>query len=170
MLECYDPEPIEREELSLCPVILIGEDNPLSAAPEFALYPRPDHCSGHRLMKILGMDENAYLALHRTNLCARDAWSMREARRRANLMLQDPSAPWRVIVMLGRKVADAFDYEQDFFTHGIEPGTATWRVPITLVSLPHPSGRNLIWTTTGTRERARRLLRDLAPSIAWGQA
>ena len=149
-------------------VALVGEDNPLSTDPEFALYPSPDGCSGHRLMKILGLPEDQYLALHRTNLCSRESFSMKEARRRAELLCTDPSAPWRVVVMLGRKVADAFGYEMDFFTHGIEPKTAAWTRPVTLVSLPHPSGRNSpIWNAQA-RQRAREILRELSPEISWG--
>lgn len=149
-------------------VALIGEDNPYGDTPEFALYPSPDGCSGHRLMKILGLPEDQYLAIHRANLCARDSFSMKEARRRAQIFCADPSAPWRVIVLLGRKVADAFGYEMDFFTHGIEPTTATWTRPVTLVSLPHPSGRVLLWNKPEARQRAREILRELAPELPWG--
>jgi hypothetical protein len=148
--------------------LLLGEDNPLSDAPEHALYPYPEGCSGHRLMKILGLPEDQYLALHRANLCSRESFSMKEARRRAVLLCTDPFAPWRVIVMLGRKVADAFGYERDFFTHGIEPRTASWTTPITLVSLPHPSGRVLLWNKPESRQRAREILREMVPDLPWG--
>lgn len=165
-MNCHDA-PIE---LNRCPVVLLGEDNPLSDAPEHALYPFPEGCSGHRLMKIFGLPEDKYLTIHRANLCAHEAFSMREARRRAQIFCADPSAPWRVIVLLGRKVADAFYYERDFFTHGVEPTTATWTRPITLVSLPHPSGRVLLWNKHETRLRAREIMRDLAPDLPWGSA
>jgi hypothetical protein len=149
-------------------VLLVGEDNPYGDLPEFALYSSPDGCSGHRLMKILGLSEDQYLALHRTNLCSREAFSMKEARRRAELLCTDPSAPWRVVVLLGRKVADAFGYELDFFTHGIEPRTVAWSTPVTLVSLPHPSGRVLLWNKPDTRLRAREIMRELVPELPWG--
>jgi hypothetical protein len=152
-------------------VILVGEDNPYGSEPEFALYPSPRGCSGHRLMEILGLPDDVYVALHRTNLCDSGAWSMKEARRRARLLSADPSAPWRTIVPLGRKVAEAFGYELPFFTSGIEPLTAMWSTPITLVSLPHPSGRNAsTWCKPELRGRAREILRELAPSVAWGSA
>ncbi len=149
-------------------ILLVGEDNPLSDAPEHALYPYPPSCSGARLRWILQLSEDDYLALHRTNLCASEAWSMREARRRAALLSADPSAPWRILVLLGRKVADAFSYERPFFTTGIEPATATWREPLWLVSLPHPSGRVTLWNKEEHRLRARAILRELAPAIGWG--
>ena len=104
------------------------------------------------------------------NLCDTGGWSLQEARRRAALLSTDPSAPWRTIVMLGRKVADAFGYEQPFFTTDIEPRSATWTRPITRVSLPHPSGRVTLWNKPGPRDRAREILRELAPGVAWGSA
>ena len=149
-------------------ICLVGEDNPLSDAPEHALYCYPPGCSGARLRRILGLPEDDYLALNRTNLCASEAWSMREARRRVALLSADPSAPWRILVLLGRKVADAFSYERPFFTTGIEPATATWREPLWLVSLPHPSGRVTLWNKEEHRLRARAILRELAPAIGWG--
>ena len=54
--------------------LLIGEDNPLSAVPEHALFPYPVGCAGHRLAGILGLGNAAYLALWRTNLCV-GGWS-----------------------------------------------------------------------------------------------
>jgi hypothetical protein len=170
MLHCDEVSNVEPMPRPQPGVLLIGEDNPYGDAPEFTLYPSPDGCSGHRLMKILGLPEDQYLALHRANLCSREAFSMREARRRAELLCADPSAPWRVVVLLGRKVADAFAYERDFFTHGIEPRTAMWTRPITLVSLPHPSGRVLLWNKPEMRHRAREILRELAPELPWGSA
>jgi len=149
--------------------MLVGEDNPYGADPEFALYPAPRGCSGHRLMQILGLPEDEYLGLHRRNLCD-GAWSMRAARLRVAAIALDRAAPWRVVVMLGRKVATAFAYEDAFFTRGIEPMTAAWDRPIWLVSLPHPSGRNTIWNRPEPRERAREMLRDLAPQLSWGRA
>lgn len=150
-----------------CHIILVGEDNPLSAEPEFALYCYPPGCAGYRLRRILGLPQHQYLALHRTNLCASSGWSLREARRRAQLLVADPSAPWRVMVMLGRKVADAFGYDRPFFTHGIAPRTDGEMV---LVSLPHPSGRNTCWNNGKLVLRAREILRELAPEVPWGSA
>lgn len=44
------------------------------------------------------------------------------------------------------------------------PGMPPW----TLVSLPHPSGRNLIWNQPGKVSLARGLLRLVAPGVSWG--
>jgi hypothetical protein len=149
-----------------CRVILVGEANPYGSAPEFALYCYPPHCAGYNLRRILGLPQHQYLALHRTNLCPTD-WSMGEARRRAQLLVADPSAPWRVVVMLGRKVADAFGYERPFFTHDVAGRTDG---EMHLVSLPHPSGRNAGSWSGKAPQRARAILCELAPEIAWGGA
>jgi hypothetical protein len=150
--------------MSDCRVILVGEANPYGSSPEFALYCYPPGCAGYNLRRIIGLPQQQYLALHRTNLCPTD-WSMREARRRAQLLIADPSAPWRVIVMLGRKVADAFAYDHPFFTHAIAPRTDG---EMYLVSLPHPSGRNASSWSGRAPLRAREILRGLAPEIPWG--
>jgi hypothetical protein len=153
-------------ELALPRVLLLGEDNPYGSDPSFALYCYPIGCAGYRLRRILGLPQHQYLALHRGNLCD-GPWSMKEARRRAALLVCEPTAPWRTIVMLGRKVADAFGYEQPFFTSAPAPRTDG---EMRLVSLPHPSGRNAGSWTGNARERAREILRELAPMIAWGSA
>jgi len=151
-------------EQEVCRVVLIGEANPYGSAPEFALYCYPPGCAGYRLRRILGLPQHKYLAIHRTNLCPTD-WSTREARRRAQLLVADPSAPWRVLVMLGRKVADAFGYEKPFFTHDVATRTDG---EMHLVSLPHPSGRNTVWNDGRLVTRAREILRELAPELPWG--
>ena len=165
MMECVAREEI-RGELAPPGVLLLGESNPYGSDPTYSLYCYPVGCAGYNLRRILGLPQHQYLGLHRGNLCD-GPWSMKEARRRAALLVADPSAPWRTIVMLGRKVADAFNYEQPFFTHGIVARTDG---EMRLVSLPHPSGRNAGSWTGNARERAREILREIAPAIAWGSA
>lgn len=147
-------------------VLLLGEANPYGPNPEFALYCHPPNCSGHRLRLILGLPEDDYLDLHRKNLCNGD-WSMKSAQTRASELLS-PEAPWRIIVLLGRKVTRAFEKLaldnvplDAFSTRVCCPG-------ITLVSLPHPSGRNAALWSPRERERARQILRGLAPEVPWG--
>ena len=147
-------------------VLLLGETNPYGPDPEFALYCAPPGCSGHRLRLILGLPEEAYLALHRKNLCD-GTWSMQTAQKRAFELLS-PEAPWQIIVLLGRKVTHAFeqlalDGEQleRFSTRRCCPG-------MTLVSLPHPSGQNAGLWPIAARDRARQILRELAPEVPWG--
>jgi hypothetical protein len=153
------------------PVILVGEANPYFAGhgdPSYSLYCYPIGSAGHRLRKILGLPQHRYLALYRVNLCDGD-WSNARAQDRARALIV-PSSPWRVVVLLGRKVTGAFekvalggDPLVPFATRTCVPG-------MTFISLPHPSGRNLIWNQPWARERARQLLRTLAPDLPWGSA
>lgn len=149
-------------------LLLCGEDNPYGSEPDYALYCYPPGCSGYRLRRILGLPEDQYLALHRKNLCD-GTWSKDAAKRRA-IELLSPEAPWRVIVLLGRKVTETFEKVAldgaplvPFSTRAFCPG-------MTLVSLPHPSGRNAAAYNLQGRQRARQILRDLVPELPWGSA
>lgn len=147
-------------------VLLVGEDNPYGSEPEFALYCYPPGCSGYRLRRILGLPQHQYLGLHRTNLCD-GSWSKPRAKERAWELLS-PEAPWRVIVLLGRKVTETFEKVAlddvplvAFSSRPCCPG-------MTLVSFPHPSGRNAALWNPKARDRARQILRELAPELPWG--
>lgn len=147
-------------------VLLLGEVNPYGPSPEFALYCHPPGCSGYRLRLILGLPEEAYLNLHRKNLCDGD-WSMKAAQKRAFELLS-PQAPWQVIVLLGRKVTRAFEK----LALSDEPlnalSTRDCCPGMTLVSLPHPSGRNTGLWPPSAKDRARQILRELVPEVPWG--
>jgi hypothetical protein len=111
------------------------------------------------------LPEDQYLALHRTNLCD-GAWSKEAARRKVAELL-DPYAVWRVVVLLGRKVTEAF--ESVALDGALLPfATAPCCPGMTLVSLPHPSGRNPVWGQPSSRQRAREILRSLVPEVPWG--
>lgn len=137
---------------------LVGEDNPHSRDPRYALFDKPDHCAGGRLRQILGLHRTGYLfALARRNLCAA-TWNDLEAKATADLIAAESGE--LVVVMLGRKVATAF-------------GRA-WLAPFErdgrFVAIPHPSGRNRAWNDPGAVDRTRTLLREVAPQIPWGIA
>ena len=150
-------------------VLLCGEDNPHGSDPDFALYCYPVGCAGYRLRRILGLPQHQYLALHRKNLCD-GTWSKERAKQRAFELLS-PEAEWNVIVLLGRKVTETFERLaldgvklEPFSTRVCCPG-------MTLVSLPHPSGRNAAsWSNPKLLDRAREILRGLAPELPWGSA
>jgi hypothetical protein len=157
--------------------LLLGEDNPISAAPEHALFPLPAGCAGERLCnKILGVGRATYLATWRTNLCV-GGWSTARARERARALIHG-SPPWTVIVLLGRKVAEEFEHVIKDAGHKID--LSAFRIadvpsvedvpPLKLVSIPHPSGRNRIWNEFKYCESARLLLEEAAPGYPVGEA
>ena len=147
-------------------VLLLGEQNPYGSNPEFALYCYPPGCSGHRLHRILGLPEHQYLALHRKNLCDGD-WSKDQAKKRASELL-DPSAPWRVMVLLGRKVTESFEKAACLDAPLLAFSTRACCPGMMLVSLPHPSGRNAALWNPKARDRTRQILRELVPELPWG--
>lgn len=163
-------QPLLNEEAPP-PVLLLGEGNPYFTGhedPSYSLYCYPIGSAGYRLRRILGLPQHQYLGLHRANLCD-GAWSMPRAKQRAQELLA-PLAPWPVVVMLGRKVTEAMcraamidEVMEPFMTRGCCPG-------LTLVSFPHPSGRNAALWNAKARDRARQILRELAPSLPWGSA
>lgn len=167
-----------------CNVLLVGEDNPQSSDPRHALYPYPVHCAGHRFAEdIANVGMGHQLATWRTNLCA-GPWRAAEARDRARALVVSDGVPWRVIIMFGAKVADAFRYVNPTtnipttgtyapfsvtrVVHRIQEASSPTRANIDwihLVQLPHPSGRNRVWNDAALIHRARALLASVAP--AW---
>lgn len=135
--------------------LLVGELNPYGSDPQFALYPAPDGCSGHRLCRlVLGMTRRAYLdSFERVNLCE-GRWSMYEASKR----MQEYRTHGAAIILLGAKVSAAFEITpyQPFTLH--DGGK-------TLV-LPHPSGLCRLWNEPRAFERARGLVARVAPEVA----
>lgn len=136
--------------------LFVGENNPLSRAPEHALYPWPPNCSGARLQSlILQVPRREYLSrFDRVDLCGGDVWDMRAARAKAAELLLTPRP---VFVLLGKKVTQAFDvdwlpFEQQWMLLGAG-------VERNVLVLPHPSGINGAWRTPGAFERAREALR-----------
>lgn len=140
-------------------VLLVGESNPYGADPYYALYPAPDGCAGHRLCTlIMDLPRAQYVKrFDRVNLCAGE-WSLKAARARMEELWQEAVELERpAIVLLGRKVAEAFR------APGVEspqPFTLEHNCTDTaIVSLPHPSGLCREWANPGAYERAREVLR-----------
>jgi hypothetical protein len=149
--------------------LLVGEANPYGGDPEFALYPSPPGCAGHRLCRlVMQLDPDDYLErFDRANLCAR-AWKMTEARARAaELATEYVDVP---VVLLGAKVCRAFEVAFDPFSF-VDAVNRVWRTdasgapeaPIErtpqYVILPHPSGLSRLWNAPGAYDRARAALR-----------
>lgn len=146
---------------------LIGENNPYSDDPYFALYPRPVTASGYRLCaKILGMREATYLhVFERRNLLSQPRWSAPRAKAEATRILnQEDDLP---LVLCGAKVARAFGLPTDPFqvrtlSHGLHTGMRKR----TVVVIPHPSGLSRAWNEPGAFERARAAIREAVPALA----
>lgn len=136
-------------------MILVGELNPYGEWRQYALYPHPPGSTGARLHEILGLSLREYLGATRYNLC-QGKWSAEKAWERANeIVLSRPSGQW--IVMLGRKVADAFGSDVDFFCTDSN---------LRFASLPHPSGRCCKWDEPDSVERARSIIHMILASEA----
>jgi hypothetical protein len=133
--------------------LLIGELNPYGADPGFALYPLPEHASGGRLARILGLSRGEYLRrFDRVNLCT-GKWSMRAARTAAAQLHHGEKGDK---VLLGAKVCKAFKLPYTPFSAMYDVNTQQ-RYYI----LPHPSGLNRIWNEPGSAARARELLKPI---------
>ena len=141
-------------------ILLVGEVNPLSLHPKFALWPDPPNSSGARLQRIFGLHRETYLScFERQNLC-RGAWSTVEARRQAALIVANPPD---VLVSLGLRVAQALGFPDTLFT------TRMMTLGGYLIRLPHPSGRCRIWNESGVIAATRRLMEQYAPHVPWGE-
>lgn len=138
-------------------LVLVGELNPYGSDPSFALFHLPRRASGDRLREHLGLRDATYEALAKANLCT-GAWDNEAAYEQAISL----RFKYRVMVCLGVKVRRAFAAPAPFVS-------AQDLFGCTLVSLPHPSGLCRAWNEPGARERARALLRQVAPDVPWGE-
>lgn len=134
-------------------ITLVGESNPYGGGDDYALYPSPEGCSGHRLCcLILGMRRRDYLtAFARANLC-HGPWHLGDARRRAVSLLEGGGR----FVLCGAKVCQAFGVPFQPFTVADE----------VLLRLPHPSGLCRLWSEPGAVEAARKVVGAFAPEVA----
>ena len=143
--------PAADREFAAPLALLVGELNPYQAEEKarYTLFPYPEASAGGRLCRlVLGLRPGEYLAAYsRANLCS-GQWSASTARRCAEALLRE-RAPKLPIVLLGAKVAAAFDLPY-------EPFTRRGR----FVILPHPSGRCRAWNDSSAFERARAILRE----------
>lgn len=155
----------EKVDDDLRHVLLVGEDNPQSPDTHYSLWNDPPGCAGHRLQEhILMLPARQYRAIWRTNLCC-PTWD-RDAAILRTFELVAADCQWTTIVMLGRRVASAF--QAGALGFNLEPFEHSGVVKkygreIQFVSLPHPSGRCREWNNTTNYERARRLLRRITP-------
>ena len=128
-----------------------------------------DGASGERLARLLGLSLDAFLRnVDTRNLLGRwpgkhggkyahrdkgDRFPISAARRRARALQKEIHAlRWPVVVLCGRRVADAFGVSAPFL--GWER-----RGAIEVLVVPHPSGCNLWWNDRDNAAEARRALR-----------
>ena len=135
-------------------VLLVGEDNPYGSDPAYALYPLPEHASGGRLQRILGLTRSAYLRDHeRVNLCD-GRWALRAATARAQ-QLHASRQDGTGVVLLGTRVALAFRRAAAYTDDEFAPFTLARYETVWYLTLPHPSGRNRAWNASDAVLRAR---------------
>ena len=128
--------------------LLVGEANPYGADPDYALYSLPEHASGGRLARILGLSRTEYLRrFDRQNLCPME-WSLQTARENAERIRGSSRA---AVVLLGAKVTRAFGLAYVPFT----------TVGARFFILPHPSGLSRGWNAPEAVQRARDLVKHL---------
>lgn len=143
-------------------IVLVGEMNPYGADPRCALFCEPPNSAGGRMQRLVcGLHRRTYLGIARVNLCA-GKWSMLKARETAAGVLKQHS----VVVLLGRKVADAFRVAH------VEPFTTQLHKHLLsprIVALPHPSGLCRVWNEPGAFARTRAVLREAVPEVPWGE-
>lgn len=146
-------------------ILLVGELNPYGARPEYALYHEPPNAAGGRLQRLIfGIEARRwYLPMWRTNLCV-GAFDREDARTRAMELIGE--APWSTIVLLGRQVQRAFGVT---IADGFGELASVVGPRRALICLPHPSGRNTIWTDLANVDHARAVMRAAVPEIPWGQ-
>lgn len=141
--------------------------NPLSTRPEHSLFPWPPNCTGHRLCHtILAIPRSEYVQFSRHNLCVGD-WDAKKAKVAAEHLRK--SYGGRKLVLLGKKVCDAFGVEYEPLRTEEIWYEDTQRA-VTYVVFSHPSGRSRWWNEPGSYEKARALMQREFPHIEFGSA
>lgn len=133
--------------------VLIGEWPPKTGeGPHGPLSARPAHV----LSGILGVTYETFLCLfERVNLLKH--WASGSPPRAASLRLMalqlGDTLPGAPVIFLGRRVAKAFGFESDFYNWSFIGAADS-------VSVPHPSGRNLMYNSTVERTKVGDALRE----------
>jgi len=157
----------ERAKVARVPrVWLIGEANPYQSGPrpEFDLYPHPPQSAGARLCRILGYEQEEYLAtFERRNLLYGTKWSAPAARDAATQLRRQEVGSGDALVLCGARVAAAFGivFEPLARLRRLAGPTGA-HVCICLV-IPHPSGLSRAWNDPTMAPRVREAVRALLP-------
>lgn len=130
-------------------ILIIGENPGLAGDPTAAL----EGSVGKRIASYAGLKWGDYLAMtERRNIFPAyvSPWPRDEAKRRAEQAF--PYLLGRRTILLGQRVADAFDFHWPLL-NWVEIGG------VTVAIVPHPSGLNRWWNEAENRSQARRFLR-----------
>lgn len=148
-------------------LVLVGELNPYGPRPSLALLDAPPGSAGERMRRVvLDIPSRDYRALPRYNLCDY-SWSASATRARVPEIAR--AHPGAVLVLLGRKVGDAFGCRfapddpwgvPSFTEHLLDPDRG---LDHAVALLPHPSGLNRLWNDPATLPRVREVLDLAAP-------
>jgi hypothetical protein len=143
----------------------VGERNPYGGGQEYALFPVPDHATGARLMRALGITRASYMtALDRYNLFSRATQSAEVTSARVDELL----SRYEVVYALGRSVHDSI-VKRVRATTGEEVDRAWFSSTrcgtCTVVVVPHPSGLNRLWNRADTASTLRQIVRSLSPEV-----
>ena len=139
-------------------VVLVGE------APGRPMRPDEEPLMGRSALRIAGLAAITVAEYReqteRMNLFDQPQarWRVRDAEKAAAAIL--PRFDGRRVIMLGQRVAAAFDvadYVPFTWGWGVERGG---RVRFDFAVIPHPSGRNRFWNTEENRALARIFLRQ----------
>ena len=146
-------------------LIILGEA-PGNYARPLVLYPYPPNCTGHRLMKLMGMTRFEYLHTDRRNLFPAypgksgkgAAFPYSQAKMLARQI--EPSLAGYNVLFVGKRVAAAF---------GFGHNNPTFRKPLQwhpwvyrYAVLPHPSGINRWWNDPDNKAMGEAFLHAVA--------
>lgn len=140
--------------------VLVGMNNPVSSAPEHALFPYPPGCTGHRLLEMLQSrvptaTRKQYLdRFDRRNCMNSKLFDRYLAAQGARALHEEFWGSNRTIVLLGKDTVAAFGIPP-LLIHPQVIGGATWR------QIPHPSGRNHWYNDEQNKLLVAMLLEDL---------
>lgn len=148
-------------------VLLVGESNPLSSDPDYALYPYPPNSAGGRLARMLGMSPKEFLAtFYRANLFDVEPvrWSKERAHARLVEVVHEYHAiPYCVdtVILLGTRVSAAVGERFLMWkpTAVIVNFDRAGLGVVEFISVPHPSGRCRLWNDPANVRRLRRAIR-----------
>lgn len=153
--------------------LIVGEGPGPNTRPDCPLFPYPGTSAGGRLLALSELEMEDYLcAFARRDLLSTPKWDETRARAAAEDLRREAELEGLPVILLGSRVADAFDHGLGSWEWSIEadPDTlnATSGSPLApTVRIPHPSGRCRDYSIPEARANTRRVLRLALDLGAW---